>query len=136
VMVGAVAWDQAVPFQWSMSAREPRPVYLAPFELPTAQALVSEVALTPCRLAFCPVGGIDAMVQPFDASAEPAPRTRAVPIASGPSEVRVVHSRGTMVVAAKNATSLKAGGGASGGGPLHKSLLRPYPGRWAKSVHV
>jgi hypothetical protein len=70
---------QAVPFQWSMSAREPRPVFLAPLELPTAQASVSEVALTPCRLAFCPVGGIETMVQPPAPSAGLAPRIKAAP---------------------------------------------------------
>jgi hypothetical protein len=54
-MAGTVACDQAVPFQWSISACEPRPVLAAPPELPTAQALVSDGALTPRRLAFCPV---------------------------------------------------------------------------------
>src|ERR1039457_961939 len=81
-MVGAVACDQALPFQWSTSGFEPRPVFLAPFEVPTAQALVSEGALTPDRLAFCPVGGTETIVQPPAASAGLAPRTKAAPTAN------------------------------------------------------
>src|ERR1700719_860115 len=64
-----------------MRACEPRPVYGAPLELPTAQALLPDGALTPCRLAFCPVGGTLTMVQPA-ASAGLAAKAKAAPIAA------------------------------------------------------
>src|ERR1035437_5117375 len=81
-MAGAVGGDQALPFQWPMSGFEPRPVFWAPFEVPTAQASVSEGALTPDRLAFCPVGGTETMVQPPAASAGLAAKTKAAPTAN------------------------------------------------------
>lgn len=59
---GVATWDQAEPFQWSITAFASRKLGSV-FEWPTAQALVSEVEATAVSAAFSPVGGAVTVVQ-------------------------------------------------------------------------
>src|SRR6516165_4386970 len=81
-VAGVATWDQAVPFQVSMSTLAPTLVKALPLRKPTAQASLSDTVATPVKVAFCPVGGAVTTVQPVAANAALAPRTSAVPAAA------------------------------------------------------
>lgn len=61
-----------------MTAFAPRP-FASAFEKPTAQALLSDGAVTLSSTAFSPVGGAGTMAHPLAASAGLAPRSTAAP---------------------------------------------------------
>jgi len=81
-VAGVATWDQAVPFQLSMSTLAPTLVKALPLWKPTAQASLSVTVATPVNVAFCPVGGAVTTVQPVAANAVPGLSASALPAAA------------------------------------------------------